>query len=117
MYIIGADYFCQFLGDKFIWAFPMAIDLVCHRAQIGSSNTLRDAGHLPTVTLNINLDWRHRSRTVIDKPKVCRIFAPLHLLIAVGHGADGISTAREIEFRHIFTFQSVFNSSCGRAYG
>ena len=71
-----------------LWAFLMAIDLFCYEAQIGNSNTVRDAGLLITVVLGIYLGWQRRSGTVFIAPLVSWIVAwpPLWLATMIHEG-------------------------------
>jgi len=71
-----------------LWAFLMAIDLFCYEAQIGNSNTVRDAGLLMTVMLGIYLGWQRRGGTVFFAPIASWFFAwpPLWLATMIHEG-------------------------------
>jgi len=71
-----------------LWAFLIAIDLFCYEAQIGNSNTVRDAGLFITVVLGIYLGWQRRSGTVFIAPLVSWIVAwpPLWLATMIHEG-------------------------------
>jgi len=70
------------------WAFLMAIDFFCYEAQIGNSNTVRDAGLLITVALGSYLGWQRRSATVFIAPLASWIvtWPPLWLAAMIHEG-------------------------------